>query len=333
MHPLRRASPKLWVMACLLLVALIAHVGIGSSVLIPPGDLLASLRRGPGGPDALDSILWDLRLPRAAGCALVGALLGAVGAAFQALFRNPLAEPYVIGVSSGAAVGGVLALVLGLGAAFGGLGLMAFAFAGGLGALALVMSLARRRGVLSVPRLLLAGVVIGAMLSAMTTLVLLAAGEDTNRVLRWLLGSTSPMFWNRTALMLGALVIGGWVLFTASRQLNAYAIGEDHARLLGVDTSRLIRRTLLAGTAMAAVAVGSTGIIGFLGLVAPHVSRRLVGPDARASLPASALVGGGLLLLADLLAQRAVPGSDLPVGAITAILGAPALVVLLRAKD
>jgi iron complex transport system permease protein len=333
MHPLRTAAPKLWVIAALAGLALALHIGVGSAVLAHPAEVLRAILQGPGADDPLSSIVWDIRMPRAIGCALVGALLGAVGAAFQALFRNPLAEPYVIGVSSGAAAGGVLALVAGFGAMAAGLGLMGAAFLGGLGALLLVMSFARRRGVLSVPRLLLAGVVIGAMLAALTTLILLAGGEDANRVLRWLLGSTTPMFWNRIVFMLGVLAIGGWVLYVAGRHLNAYSIGEEHARLLGVDTARLVRRTLVAGTAMAAVAVGATGIIGFLGLVAPHLARRIVGADARATLPAATLTGAALLLAADLVAQRAVPGVEVPVGAVTAILGAPALVILLRARD
>jgi iron complex transport system permease protein len=215
----------------------------------------------------------------------------------------------------------------------GGMGIMVSAFATGLLSLALVFSMASRRGVVQVQTLLLAGVVVGALLSAVLSLILLAAGQDTNQVLRWLLGSTTPMFWNRIAAMAVVMLAGGTVMLLQTRRLNAFAISEETAQRLGVDTSSLKSVVLVTGTAMTAVAVGSSGIIGFLGLVAPHISRRLLGVDWRWSLPGSALLGSTLLLAADIAAQRAIPNTELPVGVVTALLGAPFLLVLLRRKD
>ena len=316
------------------LLAFLVHVGLGSTLFISPVKVLHELLRGDsGGSDTLNNVVWRVRLPRALGCVLVGGLLGTVGSAFQALFRNPLAEPYIVGVSSGAAVGGALAFVLGFSGALGGMGIMGAAFVTGLLSLALVFAMASRRGVVQVQTLLLSGVVVGALLSAVLSLILLAAGQDTNQVLRWLLGSTTPMFWNRIAAMSAVMLVGGVVMLLQTKSLNAFAISEETAQRLGVDTSALKSVVLVTGTAMTAAAVGSAGIIGFLGLVAPHIARRLLGVDWRWSLPGSAVLGAGLLLAADVVAQRAIPNTELPVGVVTALLGAPFLLVLLRRRD
>lgn len=320
--------PVLLLLAGFLVLAFLIHLGVGGTWL-GPVDVLRELLKGvQGNPE--NSVVWQIRLPRSLGCVLVGAMLSVVGSAFQALFRNPLADPYVVGVSSGSAVGGVLAIVLGIDALWGGLGTMALAFLFGLASLGLVFVLARRRGVVDVSTLLLAGVVVGSLLSAVMTLVLYASGQDTNKVLRWLLGSMSPMFADRLTIMAIAMVGGSALLFVQGRRLNAFAIGEATARHLGIDTSKLKAIVLIVGTAMTAICVGAVGIIGFLGLVAPHIARRLLGVDWRLSMPGALLLGSSLLLLADVVAQRAIPATELPVGVVTALLGAPFLLVLLR---
>jgi iron complex transport system permease protein len=261
---------------------------------------------------------------------LAGAILGAVGAAFQSFFRNPLAEPYVVGVSSGAGLGGTLAVVLGVSQSFYSLGTVVLAFLGGLASLALVLPLARRGGGVQVHTLLLAGVVVSAMLSALMTTVLLISGYDTGKVLRWLLGSLTNVFSERLWAMAVAFAVGFLVLQTQTRALNAFSVSDFTSERLGVDPRKLRWAILVTGTAMVSVAVGAVGIIGFLGLMAPHIARRIVGIDLRYSLAASAMTGSLLLLLADLAAQNMGGVIELPVGAVTALLGGPALLVLLR---
>lgn len=314
-----------------LLAALFLHLAAPGDVKMALGDLLGALAHGPSDPKA-GFIVWSLRLPRALTCVLVGGILGAVGSAFQALLRNPLADPFVLGVSGGAAVGGSLAVVLG----FSTLAIAGFGFVGGMATLALVYALATQRGVVDVSRLILAGVVTGSLLSSLLTLILLAGGKDTNVVLTWLLGDASTANWTKTGLLAVALAIGFPFLAIESRRLNALALGTEAARRLGVDAAALARLVLISGGFMTAAAVGTCGIVGFLGLVAPHLARRLLGVDWRWSLPGSLLLGSGIMVLADLVAQRALPtllhrtGMELPVGAVTSILGAPTLLALLR---
>lgn len=322
-------------------VALILHIAVGSSdegrpfweVRLSPVEVVQQVLAGDTGADGQNLIVWRIRLPRALACFLVGAMLGIVGSAFQALFRNPLAEPYIVGVSSGAAVGGALALLLGLSAWAGGLGIMAFAFAGAAASLSLVLAIAGRRGKTDVSVLLLSGVVVGSLLSAILMIVLFAAGQDSNQILRWLMGSASPMYWNKVAILAAVLLLGAAILIPQSKKLNALAMSEETAQRLGVDTARLKLILLFTGTAMAAVTVGSVGVIGFLGLVAPHIARTLLGVDWRWSLIGAGAIGAILLLLSDVLAQRLVAGGELPVGVITAILGAPFLLVLMRRAE
>lgn len=331
----RRRLLTISLLSAALVLLFVFFICRGSS-FISPSEVLSELMHGRQ-PTTLNAIVFDVRLPRALGCVVVGAMLGIVGSAFQALFRNPLAEPYVVGVSSGAAVGGSIAFVLGLGGAwegiYSGMGATVCAFACGLLTLLLVFGIVKSRGVIETQTLLLAGVVIGSMLSAVLSLILLWSGHDTNQVLRWLLGSMSTMFYNRIALMAILLLVGGGILLSQARNLNAFATGEESAARLGVNVGRLKPLVLVVGTAMTAVTVGSVGIIGFLGLVAPHISRRLVGVDWRWSLTGSALVGAVLLLAADLAAQHLINGAEINVGIVTAVLGAPFLLVLMRSRN
>ena len=320
---------RLAAFALVVVAVLVLHIGVGSSANLSPVTVLRELFAGPGG-DGNNLIVWQLRLPRAMACVLVGAMLGLAGSSFQALFRNPLADPFIVGVSSGAAVGGSLALVLGLDALLGSLARPMLGFVSGVLALMLVIALARRHGVVDVQSLLLPGAVTGSLLAAVQSLVLLMAGQDTNHVLRWLMGAMHPMLWPLVGLMAVTLVLCGPILAIEARRLNALAIGDDAARRLGVDVRRLRNIVLGTGTVMVAVCVGSVGIIGFLGLAAPHIARRVLGVDWRASMLGSLFVGAALLLVADGLAQRLPPGGELPVGVMTAVLGAPFLLTLLK---
>jgi iron complex transport system permease protein len=321
---MRRAALPL---AAVLLIAL--YVGCGATSILSPAEVVRDLLRGPG-PDTV--IVWQIRLPRMCVAGLAGLALGAVGAAFQALLRNPLADPYVVGVSSGAALGGAVTVALGLAS----LWMIPAGLAGGLATLGLVALLARRRGTLDRERLLLAGVTVSALLSALLSAVLLLAGQDTNRVLGFLLGHTNDADWPRAAALAPFALLGTPLLAAEGRRLNALAMGEGAAARLGVDVRSVTRRLLLVGTAMTAATVGAVGIVGFVGLVAPHLARRTGGVDWRASLPLSAVYGLLLMLAADLLAQRLLPaltgqaGMELNVGIAAALLGAPALLASLR---
>jgi iron complex transport system permease protein len=198
--------------------------------------------------------------------------------------------------------------------------------------LLIVVAIAKRQGSVNVQTLLLGGVVVGAMLSGLTILNLYLANLDSGRVLWWLLGSTTSMTWDRVVILLVTLAVGGFVLHRQSRPLNAFSVSEFMAERQGVETGKLKWVVLVTGAAMTGVAVGTVGIVGFVGLLGPHIARRVVGNDLRGVMPASVFFGSTLLLASDLLAQRLKPGLELPLGAVTAVLGAPALLWLLKQK-
>lgn len=334
----RTPGTKLFLLGALAILTLLIHLNVGSTFWYTPWGILREILHGPGGEGA-NLIVWQFRMPRAIASLLVGGTLGIVGSAFQAQFRNPLAEPYVIGVSSGAAVGGVIAMLTGVDAALAGLGTTLFGFIGGILSLLLVLGLARRRGVIDVNSLLLAGVVIGSFLAAVLSMTLLGSGQNSNEVLGWMMGNMINVVWQKVGVLAVVLAIGAVVLVRQTRRLNALALGEEAAARLGVDVGRLRMIVLATGTAMTAAAVGTVGIIAFLGLVAPHIARRVVGVDWRWSLAASGLVGSSLLIASDLVAQRGLslithtPGLEVPVGVVTAVLGAPTLLILLRSDQ
>lgn len=313
--------------AVLLLIGFLVHVGIGSSSWIAPVEILREIFKGPSDGSA---VVWLFRLPRAVQCILTGTILGTTGVAFQSLFRNPLAEPYIVGTASGAAVGGAIVTAFGLNGLAFGFAMPVAGFFTGLGSLWVVMRLASRRGVIETPTLLLAGVVCGTLLSALLSLIILASGKDQGVVLRWMLGSESEAFWSSIGLLTGVLLIGFPVLYRKARVLNALSIGEESARSMGVNLQQTRNLVLGIGTAMTAVLVGTVGIIGFVGLVAPHIARRVVGADLRWSMPCAAIFGALIVLFADLLAQRGAQGAGYPVGIVTALLGAPVLLILLK---
>jgi len=305
-----------------------AALGIGA-VPIAPAELLKVLT-GRSSDVTLHTILWELRLPRVLLALLVGGALGMTGAAFQGLLRNPLTDPYVVGVSSGAAVGAALAYLLGWHLRGYGLGVSLLAFASGLGVLTLVIALSRANGQLQIASFLLMGVAISASLWGMVTLLLLLAGEDMARVLYWLLGGLLNADWQRVAGAAPLMVLGGVALMSQARGLNLYTIDEEVALHLGVPAERLKWTVLLAGALMTAAAVAVAGIIGFVGWLVPHLLRRIVGGDHRLLLPLSAMGGGLLLLWSDTLARTLTRPAELPVGVITALIGTPLFIWVLR---
>jgi iron complex transport system permease protein len=314
----------------------VVSAGIGS-VAIPPGEaariIWTRLAGGPPGDPVHASVLWDLRLPRIALGALVGAALSLAGVATQGLLLNPLADPYILGVSSGAALGAAVAILAGWEGSLHGLGLPAVAFVGALATLALVTTLARAGGRLASHNFLLAGVVVGSFLWALITLALSVAGAHLQLVIFWLMGSFSAKQWVHVALLAPLTLVGAVALWLMARDLNLLALGDTAAQQLGVavEQSKLI--VILAAALLTAGAVSMSGIIGFVGLVVPHMARRVVGPDHRVLLPAAGLAGAGFMIAADTIVRGLLvrsPLGELPVGVVTALAGAPVFCYLLR---
>ncbi len=282
-------------------------------------------------PEA-DTIIWQMRLPRALTAVLIGALLAYAGVAFQGLLMNPLADPYTVGVSAGAAVGAAIAEVAGIGTWFMGLGSTALAFVAALVAVSIVYAIARVGRRVPVQSFLLAGVVVGTFLWALIPLLLVVTGraDQTSRLLFYLIGSIQYADWTRAALLAPFLLAGGVCLHLWARELNLVTLGEESAAHLGVEIERFKVRVLLVGSLATAAAVSVGGIIGFVGLVVPHLARRLVGPDHRTLLPLAALFGSILLLASDTIVR--VYLNEMPVGVVTSLVGAPVFCAILRKR-
>ncbi|MCS7273681.1 MAG: iron ABC transporter permease [Fimbriimonadales bacterium] len=307
--------------------SIVASLLIGA-VPIAPAVLWEALR-GRSDP-TVETIVWELRLPRVLTAVLVGAALGWVGCAFQGLLRNPLADPYIVGVSSGAAVGAAAGALLGWHTRGYGWGLSLLAFVSGLLTLALVLALSRQGGQLRIPTFVLVGVSLSASLWGVITLLLVLAGEDLSRVLYWLMGGLLNADWQRLRWASLPALLGCFALWAQARALNLYTAGEETAAHLGVNLERLKWVVLVAGSLATAATVAIAGIIGFVGWMTPHLLRRLVGGDHRWLMPLSALGGAVLLLWADTLARTLARPTELPVGVVTALVGAPLFVWVMR---
>ncbi len=322
-------------LALALVAALLAALALGS-VDLPLGTVVQALREGPGGTASdpvARTIVWSLRLPRALLALAVGGGLAVMGVAMQALVRNPLAEPYVLGVSSGASAGASLFYLGFLPPLLSrALSLPLAAFLGALGTLVVVFTVARTGARLSVARLLLAGVAVSSFLAAVTAFVTYAS-PDPNKlraVLFWLLGSLAGARWESLPLPLLGTFVATLALWLLARPLDTLLTGEEPARSLGVPVEALKRGLIVLAAAVTGVLVASSGIIGFVGLIVPHAVRFVVGPSHRRLVPLSCATGALFLLLADLVARTVLPGQELPVGILTAICGVPFFLVLLR---
>lgn len=321
-------TPRLALLAALfaLLVLAAAALAVGT-VALAPGDVWAAL--GGRGDATTIAIVRSLRLPRVALAALVGAALGMSGAALQGALRNPLAEPYLLGVSGGAAVGSVIALAAGVQAAAG---ISLGAFAGGAAAVALVLGIARGVSVRADARvLLMAGVVIGAFANAAIMVALATAPADAARgALWWMMGSVSGATWSTVAMMALWISLGGGALLAWARDADILALGEEPAAGLGVDVDRAGRRIYLASSLLAAATVAAAGLVGFVGLVVPHLVRRSGVRGHRALFVGSAVAGAALVIAADLVARTVRAPAELPLGAVTALIGVPFFLLRLR---
>ena len=333
MSPPRRFAAVLVALGVGLLVAMVTALFIGSADVSPASVIAALLGRAHREP-VTRLVVLDLRLPRILAATLAGGALAVAGVAFQALTRNPLAEPSVLGVSSGAAFGVVSGQLFGLGTGlFEAFGLTAFAFAGSAVAGGIVYVIAAGAGGLAVQTLLLAGVIVGVFFSS--AIAVLISIVDTNRlgaVIQWLLGNVTPIPPAALAVFTVLAAAGIGVLLASARRLNLLALGEEAARELGVDALGL-KRTVFAGAALLVSAVVAfAGPIGFVGLIVPHALRMLLGPDNRLLVPAAALGGAIFLLVGDTLARSIVAPAELSVGVLTAFCGAPFFVFLLRSR-
>jgi iron complex transport system permease protein len=306
---------------------------VGSAGLAPAAVLRALSGRAE--TESVEAIVTlGLRLPRVLVATLAGGALAVAGVAFQALTRNPLAEPSVLGVTSGAAFGVVLAQIAGLGASVTDtLGVAACAFGGALLAAATVYAIAVSPGGLSIQTLLLAGVIVGIFFSSAITVVISIVDFDRlGGVVHWLLGNLSPVPPSSLVVFAVLAAVGVGLVLRSARELNLLALGEEAALQLGVNAERLKRRVFLAAALLTGTVVAFTGPIGFVGLVVPHVLRGIVGQDNRLLVPTALLAGGAFLLAADTLARNVVAPAELSVGVITAFCGAPVFVWLLRTR-
>ena len=331
-------------LSLVLATALVAGVLVSSIIgqlAISPGEVLGSLLRAIGIPNGLaptdpiiESTLWVVRFPRIVMALAVGAALAVAGSVMQAIFGNPLAEPGVVGVSSGAALGASAAIVLGANvgifAAFGSWTTAVFAFAGGLLATLLVYFMSRANGRTEVVTLLLTGIAINAFAGAgLAFLLFIGDTASREQIVFWQLGSLNGSRWQEVAIVVGVSVVGLIVAVLLARRYDLLALGERNARHLGVNVEALRIGSIVLVALLTGVAVAFCGIIAFVGLVVPHIIRMAIGPSHRALILASTVGGGVLLVFADLLARTLVNGADLPIGMLTSLIGGPFFFYLL----
>ncbi len=305
---------------------------IGMGVVMQ--TLVAGVRDGQAGIESAGVpgvIVWQVRLPRILLAFLVGGSLAGVGVALQALLRNPLAEPFVLGISSGAAFGATLAMLLGVGNTFLGVStLPLWAFAGGLLAIMVVYRISVAYRMLSVHTLLLAGVILNALFSALIMFAIsIADPTQAFKMMLWLMGTlTVPEFWTLVTLLV-YLACGFLILFWLARPLNILTLGDESARSLGVEVDRIKKLVFVISALVTGAVVSIAGLIGFVGMVVPHAVRMIIGADHRLLLPVAALAGGAFLTVADTVARTALAPTELPVGVVTALIGGPFFIYLL----
>lgn len=336
----RRRRTLTWVSGLLmvLVASMVAGVALGPVSIAPSTVWEVVGHHMVGWPSevtwsaAEDNIVWLVRVPRVLLGAIVGAALAAAGVALQAMVRNVLADPYLIGVTSGASTGAAAAILFGFGASFGASALSASAFLGALGAAVIVFTIARLGGRITPIRLVLAGVSVGYVLTAATSFMIFASDqrEGARAVLFWLLGSLSQARWSSLPIV-GLVVFSTLALLVLwGRRFDALAIGDDTAQTLGVSPTRFRAEALVVVALCVGAVVAVSGAIGFVGLVVPHLSRRLVGAEHRRVVIVAALIGAIFLVWADIFARVAFQPRELPLGIVTAVVGAPFLLGLVR---
>ncbi|GIX06703.1 MAG: hemin ABC transporter permease [Candidatus Poribacteria bacterium] len=341
-RPLLESIPFGWILLGLGLgsgIALVLAAAIGAVPLSPRRqlELLWGLLRGlPLWEQPEAQLYLSLRLPRVLTAYLVGMSLACVGTLFQSLLRNPLAEPFILGVSPGASLGVTVALALGAGVPFQALGWgvlgsrTAAAFLGGLSAVLVAYLLASRGRHLNLTDVLLAGIAVGALATAITSYLWIRVLQEFRGLLYWLMGSFAGSSWRYVSLLAATtlpVILAAWRLASA---FDLLLLGEEHAAYLGLDVERLKRATIAVGTLAAAATVAVSGVIGFVGIIVPHLARRTVGPVHTRLIPSASLLGGIFLVACDLIARTVAAPLELPVGMLTALVGAPFFLYVLR---
>jgi iron complex transport system permease protein len=325
---LRRTIATVAGLTLLLLLAASISLMVGATP-ISVGDAWRAFFMSPDtSGETVRTILLQIRLPRVLLAMIVGAGLASAGAVLQALLRNPLAEPYILGISSGGTVGALVAVFVGVGMTQVTMPL--FSFVGSGLVMLLVFMLGHRRGFLDTNALLLSGVMVGAFFSALILLFTALANQDIRATYLWLIGNLSSAEMGSLAVVAPLILLASVLLLTRARLFNLIAIGDETAMHLGVDVERVKRLSYLLASLITGLAVSVSGVIGFVGLVVPHTCRLIFGPDHRLLIPASFLGGAIFLLLCDLVSRVLLAPSEIPVGAVTAVLGAPVFIYLLK---
>ncbi|MEJ2738741.1 MAG: iron chelate uptake ABC transporter family permease subunit [Dehalococcoidia bacterium] len=320
----------------LLVVVILGTAAIGSTDISLAAiakmliNRLPFIELAPVWTESAETIILNIRLPRIILAGLTGAALSVAGATYQGLFRNPLADPYLIGVAQGAGLGAIIGFLLPISFHIGIIPLLAFA--GAVLAVSIVSSIARVGKSLPMTTLILAGVALGAFLAAITSYLMIASGEKLHNIVLWLLGTFSIANWWQVAMVTPYILIGIIVIWLYARPLNVMQLDEEQAQQLGINVERVKIVLLGAATLITAAAISFCGIIGFVGIIVPHAIRLIWGPDHRFLLPLSTIAGAIFLILADTIARTVLAPTEVPIGVITAFIGAPFFLYLLRQK-
>ena len=332
-----------WLTMVFLTLAFIAvtllAMGIGSANIAPDRIIAAIFSNdffkvisGQHASNPVNAVVLEVRMPRIVIAALVGASLAVAGTAMQGIFRNPMASPYILGLSSGAAFGASLAMVLGFSVVSGELAIPAMAFIFCFITLFIVYGISATKMGVPVTTLLLAGIAVGSLFTALVSLMKYFSGDNLSSIVYWMMGGLWMSDWQQVWVTMPLVVFGSVALMFYSKELNLMMVGEEHATNLGVNVKRSRLMILILSSLVTAAAVSVSGVIGFVGLIVPHTLRIMLGPDNRILMPASIVGGAAFMIGMDTVARTIIPGSELPVGIITALIGAPFFLWLLRAR-
>lgn len=334
---LKKFAIPLSIIICILVIYMCTLVGITTISFLDANKILLNqifhINLGMENiSEGATAIIWNVRLPRVILAFITGGALALCGAAYQGIFKNPMADPFILGVSSGAALGASIGIVMQFSSSFMGLnGTALLAFAGSFLTILIVYNISRVGRKVPVATLLLSGIAIGQSIGAFMSMLMIFNKESMAQIIFWTMGSLNGKGWGQVTMVLPYVVIGCIIMFTSVRELDIMLLGEETATQLGVDTERLKKKILFSSSLITAAVVSVTGIIGFVGLIVPHIVRMVTGPKHRTLIPFSLLFGGAFLILCDTIA-RTTFSQEMPVGIITAAFGGPFFVYLLKKR-